>query len=96
MNTYKTHNVCSRSIDFEIENNIITDCKFNGDCAGNTQGVAALVKGMTVDDLTREMVEEQGMTVDEAIARLKGIQCRNGTSCPDQFAQALEEYKANH
>lgn len=50
MNTYKTHNVCSRSIDFEIENNIITDCKFNGGCAGNTQGVAALVKGMTVDE----------------------------------------------
>ena len=37
-----------------------------------------------------------GMTVDEAIRRLKGIPCRNGTSCPDQFAQALEEYKANH
>ena len=50
-------------------------------CAGNTQGVAALVIGMTVD---------------EAIRRLKGIQCRNGTSCPDQLATALEEYKANH
>ena len=37
-----------------------------------------------------------GMTVDEAIRRLKGIQCRNGTSCPDQLATALEEYKANH
>lgn len=81
MNTYKTHNVCSRTIDFEIENNIVTDCKFNGGCPGNTQGVAALVKGMTVD---------------EAIARLRGIQCLNGTSCPDQLAQALEEYKANH
>ena len=75
MNIYKTHNVCSRSIEFEVENNIITGC------AGNTQGVAALVVGMTVD---------------EAIRRLKGIQCRNGTSCPDQLATALEEYKANH
>ena len=43
MNIYKTHNVCSRSIEFEVENNIITACKFNGGCAGNTQGVAALV-----------------------------------------------------
>ena len=77
MNIYKTHNVCSRSIEFEVENNIITA----GGCAGNTQGVAALVVGMTVD---------------EAIRRLKGIQCRNGTSCPDQLATALEEYKANH
>lgn len=33
MNTYKTHNVCSRSIEFEVENNIITACKFNGGCA---------------------------------------------------------------
>ena len=73
MNIYKTHNVCSRSIEFEVENNIITACKFNGGCAGNTQGVAALVVGMTVD---------------EAIRRLKGIQCRNGTSCPDQLATA--------
>ena len=75
MNIYKTHNVCSRSIEFEVENNIITACKFNGGCAGNTQGVAALVVGMTVDE---------------------AIQCRNGTSCPDQLATALEEYKANH
>ena len=29
MNIYKTHNVCSRSIEFEVENNIITACKFN-------------------------------------------------------------------
>ena len=34
MNIYKTHNVCSRSIEFEVENNIITACKFNGGYAG--------------------------------------------------------------
>ena len=55
MNTYKTHNVCSRSIEFEVENNIITACKFNGGCAGNTQGVAALVIGMTVDEAIRRL-----------------------------------------
>lgn len=79
MNTYKTHGTCSRAIEFEVENNIVTNCRFIGGCAGNTQGVAALVKGMSVD---------------EAISRLKGIQCRNGTSCPDQLATALEQYKA--
>lgn len=79
MNTYKTHGTCSRAIEFEVENNIVTACRFIGGCAGNTQGVAALVKGMSVD---------------EAISRLKGIQCRNGTSCPDQLATALEQYKA--
>lgn len=81
MNTYKTRGVCSLAIEYEIENDVITHCRFIGGCAGNTQGVAALVKGMHVD---------------EAIARLKGIQCRGGTSCPDQLARALEQYKAAH
>lgn len=81
MNTYKTRGVCSRSIEFEVENDIVTACRFIGGCAGNTQGVASLV---------------QGMRVEEAIRRLKGIQCRNGTSCPDQLAQALEQYQAQH
>ncbi len=78
--TYKTSGVCSRSIDIEIENNIITSAKYTGGCSGNTQGVAALVVGMSVD---------------EAIARLSGIKCGfKTTSCPDQLAKALEEYKA--
>lgn len=81
MATYKTHGVCSRAIDFEIENNVITACKFTGGCSGNTQGVAALVIGMNVD---------------EAISRLKGIHCGpRPTSCPDQLANALEQYKAS-
>lgn len=81
METFKTSGVCSRTIDFEIENNIIKQVKFNGGCMGNTQGVAKLAVGRTVD---------------EVIAILEGIQCRNGTSCPDQFARALKQYKATH
>lgn len=79
MQTYKTHGVCSRAIEFDVQDGVITACRFIGGCAGNTQGVAALVIGMTVE---------------EAIRRLKGIQCRNGTSCPDQFATALMAYQA--
>lgn len=79
MNTYKTHGVCSQSIEYEVQNGIVTACRFIGGCRGNTQGVSALVVGMSVD---------------EAIKRLKGIQCRSGTSCPDQLANALIEYKA--
>lgn len=53
---------------------------FFGGCHGNTQGVAALVKGMTPE---------------EAIARLEGIDCHGkGTSCPDQLAQALKKLSA--
>ena len=79
--SYNTKGVCSRRIDFEIENGVISSVKFMGGCAGNTQGVAALVKGMSVD---------------EAIERLSGIRCGfKATSCPDQLATALKEYKQN-
>ena len=77
--TYIPRNVCSRKIDIEIENNIIKSVKYTGGCAGNTQGVAALIAGMSVD---------------EAIERLSGIRCGfKPTSCPDQLATALKEYK---
>jgi len=76
--TYATRGVCSRAIEIEIENGIIESVRFFGGCAGNTQGVAALIKGMRVTD---------------AIERLNGIDCRGrGTSCPDQLARALREY----
>ena len=81
METYKTSGVCSRTIDFEVENGIIKEVKFNGGCPGNTQGVARLVKDRSID---------------EVISLLEGVQCRNGTSCPDQLAKALKEYKESH
>ena len=73
---FKTSGTCSRMVIVDVEDNVITDCKFVGGCAGNTQGVAALVKGLTTD---------------EAIAKIKGIKCGfKTTSCPDQLALALE------
>lgn len=74
---YKTQGVCSRMIIVDTEDGVITDCKFVGGCAGNTQGVAALVVGMKVED---------------AISKIKGIKCGfKATSCPDQLANALVE-----
>ena len=70
---------CSRAVDFDVENGIITNCPFIGGCDGNTKGVAALVVGRPVDDV---------------IQLLSGIDCNGrGTSCPDQLAKALQEYK---
>ena len=54
---------------------VVTKCEFVGGFPGNTQGVAKLVVGHKVEEI---------------VTLLKGIQCRNGTSCPDQLAQALE------
>ncbi|MBO5955293.1 MAG: TIGR03905 family TSCPD domain-containing protein [Clostridia bacterium] len=73
--SYKTRGTCSREISFDIEGNAVRNVKFLSGCMGNTQGVARLV---------------EGMNVDEAISRLRGIDCGGrGTSCPDQLAQAL-------
>ena len=75
---YRTKGTCSRMVIVDVEDGVITDCRFEGGCSGNTQGVAALVSGMQVT---------------EAIERLSGIRCGfKDTSCPDQLSRALREY----
>ena len=75
---YKTKGTCSREISFDVVDNKVTNARFLGGCSGNTQGVAALV---------------EGMDVNEAIKRMDGIDCAGrGTSCPDQLAKALKLY----
>lgn len=77
--TYTPHGVCSRQIEITVDGDTVSNVRFIGGCAGNTQGVAALVKGMKIDDV---------------ISRLEGIDCRGrGTSCPDQLAKAMREVK---
>lgn len=71
--------VCSQEMIIELEGDIIKKVTIVGGCAGNTVGVSHLI---------------QGMKIEEAIQRLKGIPCGyRGTSCPDQLAIALEEAK---
>ena len=73
--------VCSREMIIELDGDIIKSVKIVGGCAGNTVGIARLI---------------QGMRIDEAIKRLKGIPCGyKSTSCPDQLSIALEEAKNN-
>ena len=79
MQTYKTRGTCSQAITFDVVDNKVTDVRFYGGCSGNTQGVAALI---------------DGMDIDEAIQRISGIRCGSRpTSCPDQLARALKQYK---
>ena len=74
--TYIPRGVCSRKIEFELENGVIQNMHFSGGCSGNTAGLSQLVEGMNAADV---------------IARLKGVRCgMRPTSCPDQMAQALE------
>ncbi len=77
--TYKTSGVCSRSIDIEVEDNIVKGVSFVGGCNGNLKGIGALVSGMNIDDV---------------IDRLENIKCGiKNTSCPAQLANALKDYK---
>lgn len=78
---YRTFGTCSSEIliDIDEDKEIINSVKFTGGCHGNLQGISALVKGKSIDEIIRT---------------LKGIDCRfKGTSCPDQLARALEEIK---
>ena len=77
MYIHQNHGTCSTQIELEITDGIITHCRFIGGCRGNTQGVAALVIGRNAE---------------EVAAQLEGIQCRGGTSCPDQLSKAIRAY----
>ena len=80
--TYEPEGVCSYEMIIEVEGDTIKKVTIQGGCAGNTVWVSRLV---------------EGMKIEEAIKRLKGIQCGyKGTSCPDQLAIALEKIIENN
>lgn len=80
MFTYSTKGTCSRQIIFDVdEAGNLHNVKFIGGCSGNLQGVSRLVEGRNIDEIQ---------------PLLAGIRCRNNTSCPDQLAAAIREYKA--
>ncbi len=79
MYVYKTMGTCSRAIELEIQDGIITHCKFDGGCKGNTEGLARMVIGRKAD---------------EVAAMLEGVPCRGTTSCPDQLSKAIRSYQA--
>lgn len=77
--TYRPKGVCSNLMDIDIEDGKVIGLKVTGGCSGNLQGISSLVAGMDVD---------------EVISRLEGIRCGfKKTSCPDQLALALKEYR---
>ena len=74
---YTPRGVCARAFQIEVEDGKVRSVRVQGGCSGNLQGVAALLKGMPVE---------------EAIQRMEGIRCgMKKTSCPDQIAKALRQ-----
>ena len=72
---YQTEYTCAKQIQFDINDDIITNVEFlGGGCNGNLKAVPRLVDGMTV-----EQIEE----------KVGGITCgRRPTSCAGQLAIA--------
>lgn len=73
---YQPQGVCSRLIEFELEDGVIHNVVFTGGCNGNLKAISKLV---------------EGKNAEEIIPVLKGNTCGfKGTSCADQFTKALE------
>ncbi len=74
---YKTNGkVCAGEIHFDVVNGVVHNVKFIGGCKGNTQGVAALAEGLTLEDVA---------------TRTMGIDCHGGESCPNELAKACQK-----
>ena len=79
MYVYKTKGTCSSAIELEINDGVITHCKFIGGCKGNTEGLARSVTGRPAEEIAN---------------LLEGIPCRGATSCPAQLSKAIRSYNA--
>ncbi len=80
--TYSPSGVCSKQIDFDIEDGKIRNLVYIGGCNGNLKAVGKLVEGKDA----REIAD-----------LLRGNLCgMRGTSCADQLAKAIDQYTAAH
>ena len=75
--SYRTKGVCSMQINFDLDDDVVTNVEFIGGCNGNLKAISKLVNGMTVDQIE---------------SYLKGNTCgMRPTSCADQLAIAVRE-----
>ena len=80
--SYKPKGTCSKLLNFEMEDDKIKSLQVVGGCPGNLLGISRIVKDMPVD---------------QVIEAFDGVHCGGkATSCPDQIAQALKQYKQTH
>ncbi|MGI6766806.1 MAG: TIGR03905 family TSCPD domain-containing protein [Lentihominibacter sp.] len=76
---YRLKGVCPRSVEFELDGDVVTDIKFKGGCNGNLKAISTLVDGWTVDEITE---------------KLAGNTCGfKSTSCADQLTKVLNDAK---
>lgn len=79
---YQPKGVCSSRMEFEMEGDVIRSVQVQGGCNGNLQGICRILKNKTID---------------EVLEAFEGVKCGfKTTSCPDQIAAALKEYRNTH
>ncbi len=72
---YHTHGVCPPEIHLKLNGGKIKDLRFvGGGCPGNAQLISRLLEGKRPADV---------------LGYLKGIECRNDNSCPQELAGAI-------
>lgn len=81
--SFNTTGTCTRKIEFDINDNIITNVTFFGGCPGNLAAISRIVEGKTVEEIEN---------------LFKDIKCgTKSTSCSAQLAiavrKALEDLK---
>ena len=60
--TFRPKGVCSMEMSVNVENQIIKSVEIKGGCPGNSLGVATLVEGMHIEEAIKRL---KGITVDE-------------------------------
>ena len=80
---YRTTGTCAQFIDFDINDNVITNIVFYGGCNGNLKAISKLVDGWTVEKIEQYL-----------LGNLCGMR---GTSCADQLAKGVRKaYEETH
>jgi len=75
--SFKTRGVCASTINFELNDGIVSNVSFIGGCYGNLKAISKLI---------------EGMEAQKVISLLKGNKCGfKNTSCTDQLTIALEQ-----
>ena len=74
--SYDTSGVCSRRIEFSVEDGLLHDIRFTSGCEGNLRAIGKLL---------------EGTDAKRAADLLRGNRCGGKeTSCADQLAKAID------
>ena len=74
--SFQTSGVCARSVEFDIDDGVLSQVSFTGGCNGNLKAIGKLT---------------EGRPAEEVMEILAGNTCGyKNTSCADQLSKAIE------